>query len=222
MKKFAHLLAALLATTILPACGRAASSAAGNSAASTKPLTLVGLSIDETLPHAEASLRGQGYSLQEQHDGPSFEEAVARGVAQVTGANGDFEESKGVRTLHASKGGQHVTVNFDPSPEGGLVNYVSVDVPLAGHTLDEMKAETIARYGQPRQANIQSLMRWCTGNDPCIPTDQARLPYVAEQQSFNGETWSLTLEAGQVAEKAHRAIVDAAVRAKIGNVKPSF
>lgn len=218
-----RLFATLSVALLLPACGNAATSSRSQPTASAKPFTLVGLSIDEPLPQAEAALRAQGYEVSERHDGMSFEQVVTKAVDEATGVPVPYMAGDGNSMIDAQKGGEQVMLMVYPSPEGGRLSYVAVKVPLAGRTADELYAETVQRYGKPTTTNAFHTSLWCAAGDACKFMNQAQLPYLkAATESGAMEAWSITLQGGQRSNAAQKALVDAAVRAKVGKVKPSF
>lgn len=215
----------IMAAVALAACGNAgiSGSQAQQKAPAARLLDVAGVRIGMAAGAARAALERGGWKV-DADAGHDWNEEVAYEIARQR--SGPEVGRSGTKSLNATKGDEFVTVQLHPVPAGAIVSAVSYAAPLAGRTYDHVRAEMIARYGTPGYASpaptdiVFARMAWCTGGERCQNAYGAAKQALGVQAQ-GGTKLVVSLNEGSEAERAWRAALASAVRARAGT-KSSF
>lgn len=181
---------------------------------------IAGVRIGMTLDEARRSLEAKGFKTEVTAKGETFEAAVDREIGRMRGQEPFHYNRDGVGTLSATKPGERVTLSrIAPGPNGGIVLSVGYMPDLAGRSVEELRAQIVSRYGEPRERSQRGML-WCAPTDPCDIRRNAKqsLSYVDPSAMYE----TLVLDAGSEARAAAKAVLDKAVQAKVGKPTSSF
>lgn len=182
---------------------------------------IAGVRIGMTLDEARRVLESKGFKTEVTAKAPSFETAIDTEVKRFRGEyNSNYWTRDGVGTLSATKPGERMTLSgIAPGPNGGTVLSVGYMPDMAGRSVEELRAQMISRYGQPKETTQRGML-WCAPTDPCDIRRNAKqsLSYVDSSAMYE----TLSLDAGSEARATAKAVLDKAVQAKVGKPTSSF
>ena len=198
----------------MPADGQATAKTASIAA-----YDIAGVRIGMSLDEARRVLESKGFKVADTMKGPSFAAAVDKEIGRMRGTPVADFNTDGVASVDYRKPGEKVDVGVVPAPNGGTVMSVNYMPDLAGRSVDELRAQMLQRYGQPT-TTVRDTLLWCAPTDPCDWRKNAKpsLSYSVPHATFA----MLSSDPGSEARAAAKAVLDAAVRAKVGKPTTSF